>query len=822
MRQMRRARRLYLPALLSSVALCATGAAAQTGSYLEQLVSGSASIAPLRSIDISAPAERRYALVIGNSDYAAIPDLPNASSDADLVAEFLRAEDYIVEHHTDLTKRGFEDALRRVLFDVDSDTNVVVFFAGHGFQIGSENYLVPVDADLDTAYDIPFETVSLGSLVSIVGARARLQVVILDSCRDNPFVGREQLTAVGSDLRETRTGFASLAAPLNSMLVYSTAPGALAFDGEGSNSPFTTALINEVTQTPDAEVGEVFESVRRAVYNATDGRQIPWDSSTLIEPASLGGSGGALAMPLEMASLGTGITRGLARIVPTEQAQVIQADLADASATINADFVPEVEIGPPLRNALDLAPTDSIQITAHPETGRLMLPGEDGRMRDVLGDSLTAAQIDELVLVNQSVQVPALSLEHGILTDRFSLETPTGPTEINLHLTPTSCDFHAGDHLDPDGMGVTRYPNELEPEAAFDACAAAVEDAPEIGRYHYQLGRAFLALRDTEAAEAAFTTARDLGHARAWYALGLVAQERARNEGRMPDGAAPEDVLQFFARGVDAGDPYAFYSLGRQLMRFGGTTTREVEGYDLVMRSLEVGHTFAMNDLASFYLDTDNSYYDGERGLRYLHESASRGDIYGFNSLGIAHYRGRAGLEVDDLTAYELFQRASAEGHPTAPFNIARMYREGRAPDGQDYNRAIEWFEVALSRGHARSGTAAAVLILTEGASNYDAFDGAAFAALSATLSANRHTQSAAELLAQLPEEVLNGAAQRLMANLGVEIAVDGAYGPATQEAFAALLAEHSAGAPAEDAEARLRQIATLSWRANPFRVDLY
>ncbi|MBT8474292.1 MAG: caspase family protein, partial [Alphaproteobacteria bacterium] len=109
------------------------------------------------------------------SDYAAIPDLPNALSDADVMARFLRSQGYDVRHHEDITKRGFEDVLRRALFDVDKDTEVVVFFAGHGFQIGSENYLVPVDADLDTVYDVPFEAVSLGSLVGIIGARARLQ-----------------------------------------------------------------------------------------------------------------------------------------------------------------------------------------------------------------------------------------------------------------------------------------------------------------------------------------------------------------------------------------------------------------------------------------------------------------------------------------------------------------------------------------------------------------------------------------------------------------------------------------------------------------------
>ncbi|MEL6532511.1 MAG: caspase family protein [Pseudomonadota bacterium] len=812
--------------LLGTVALAAAALApaahAQSSSYLEQLVSGSGSIAPLRSIDIETPAERRYALVIGNSGYSAIPALPNATADADAMAAFLRGQDYIVEHHSDLTKRGFEDALRRILFDVDQDTNVVIFYAGHGFQIGSENYLVPVDADLDSVYDIPFETVSLSSLVAITGARARLQLVILDSCRDNPFVGREQLTALGSDLRETRTGFASLSAPLNSMLVYSTAPGALAFDGEGDHSPFTAALLNEVAVAPNAEVGDIFEGVRRAVYTATNGRQVPWDSSTLIEPTSLG-TGGPWAQPLQLASLGTGVTRGLARIAPTQEVTEVEMPLSELhAAVVDAEFVPEVEIGPALRNALDLSPVDTIEITAHPETGRLMLPGEDGRARDVLGRSLSADEVDRLILVNQSVQVPALSLSTGVLSDAFTLETPSGATSIGLRLTPNPCDFQAGDHLDPDGMGITRYPNELEPERAFEACAAAVETSPETGRFHYQLGRAMLALRDLDGAEAAFDQARELGHARAWYALGLVAQDRARSAGRMPDGAAPEDVLQFYARGVDAGDPYAFYSLGRQLMRFGGTTTREVEGYDLVLRSLEVGHTFAMNDLASFYLDTDNSYFDGERGLRYLRESASRGDIYGYNSLGIAHYRGRAGLEVDDATAYELFNRASADGHPTAPFNIARMYRDGRAPGGADFNRAVDWFAQGLERGHARSGVAAAEVIFSQALSDYDAYDGAVFAARAATLGSNRHTETAAGYLAQLPDDILNGAVQRMIEDLGGPALLDGAFGTETQAAMQAQIDRFGGGTPASDARGRALQMAEITWRANPFRVDLY
>ena len=810
-----------IAALLGTAACLAGGATAQTGSYLDQLVSGSASFAPLRSIDTSTRAEKRYAVVIGNSDYGAIPDLPNARADAEVVAEFLRSQDYLVNLHQDITKRGFEDVLRRILFDVDKDTEVVIFFAGHGFQIGAENYLVPVDADLDTVYDIPFEAVSLGSLLSIVGARARLQVVILDSCRDNPFAGRTALADLGANLRETKTGFSSVAAPLNSMLVYSTAPGALAYDGEGENSPFTAALVTEASARPDDEIQDVFEDVRRAVYAETQGRQVPWDSSTLIEPASFG-IGAALSRPLPVSSFGTGQSRGLARIADTAPEDLVSASDVTVSAVIEADFQPEIEIGPALLNALDLAPTDRVKIIKNPETGRLVLPQEDGRRQEVGGRDLGPAEIDRLLLVDTSVQTPALALENGHIGDSLTLQVDGTERTVALELRPDGCDFHAGDHLDPDGMGITRYPNEIEPATALAACEAATEASPEVGRFHFQKGRALLALRDLDAAEAAFEEARDLGHARAWYSLGTVALERARQEDRVIDGAAPEDVLELYARGVDAGDPYAFYALGRQLMRFGGTDAIEVEGYDLVMRSLEVGHTFAMNDLASFYLDTDSEYFDGERGLRYLRESASRGDIYGYNSLGIAHYRGRAGLDVDDAEAYDLFNRAAAEGHPTAPFNIGRMYRDGRAPGGADAGRAVEWFAEGLSRGDTRAAVSAALLIGRERPGDYDLFDAAVFAAKGATLRGNRYTADAEELLDFLSESDLDGAAQKLINELGGSLAVDGAFGASSQSALEEILAAHGGGTAATDPRERLLQLARISWSTNPYRVDLF
>ena len=806
--------------LLLTTCLAAGDALAQNARELDRLLAGLDGLPVSRGIDLDTRAAKRQAVVIGNSDYTAIPDLPNARADARVMSEFLKEQGYDVHTHLDLTKRGFEDVLRRILFDADKDTEVVVFFAGHGFQIGSENYLVPVDADLDSVYDVPFEAVSLGSLVGIVGARARLQVVILDSCRENPFAGATVLTRIGNELREVRTGFSSQAAPLNSMLIFSTSPGAVAFDGEGENSPFTAAFIEEVSEEPDALVKEVFEGVRRLVFEKTNGRQVPWDSSTLIEPASFG-LGTALSRPIRVSSVGQGVQRGLARIVPPGAAEGAQP-VAETRTVVEADFVPEVPIGFVLRDALDLTPADRVTVVAQPRTGRLVLTDESGFQRNVLGDTLTSAEVDRLLLVNTSVQVPAASLEDGILRDEIGLSVNGTEARVQLELRPNSCDFEAGDHLDPDGMGLTRYANEIRPEIARAACRAAVEAEPENGRFHYQLGRALVALRRTDEAKAAFGRARDRGHTRAWHALGNAILNEAREAGGASNPKASEEVLQLYAQGVDRGDPYAFYSLGRQFMRFGGSDAIEIEGYDLMMRALEVGHTFAMNELGYFYLAEDGEYHDPERGLRYLRESASRNDIYGFNNMGLVYLDGLGGTPVDDAAAFEMFGKAAEGGHPNAPFNLGRMYRDGRAPEGRDRVRAVEWFAEGLERGDAFAGGSAAHLISTQGVTGYDLFDAAVFAAKAAALVNQGAARPARELLASFDGRALAGGAQQLIRELGGEVEVDGAFGAGSRAAYDAVLAQHGGGTAETDPVDRIVQLASLVWKTSEFRVDLY
>ncbi len=774
---------------------------------------------PFWHLDADAPALTRYAVVIGNSDYVTAPDLRNARSDARLVADFLADRGYEVFEYTDLGKLGFEQMLRRVLVEVDGDSEVVFYYAGHGVQIAGGNYLIPVDADLGDAYDVPFQAVSLSSVVNIIGARARRQMVILDSCRDNPFGDTLVVSDLGSGLVETRDGFNALTAPINSLLAFSTSPGKVAYDGDGANSPFTEALVNAASQAPDAPVGQIFEQVRRAVYSGTEGQQVPWESSTLVEPVSFnGGLGDAVASG---SAAGAGGTRGLSLVAAATAAEA-PADAGADAVHLGAPLESEVLIGPGLRAALGIPDAAEVTFTGRPEHGRLGLRRADGGRDDAMRVALDGAGLDGLTFVSDMVQVPAETAPEPALGDAFSVAVDGVEHRVQLTLEADPCDAEAGDHLDPEGVGLTRYPNEITPDAALAACLAAVSASPENGRFHYQLGRAHLALRQFDAARADFEAARSLGHTRAWVALGNLVANDALIAGGGANEPAPAEAIALYREGVERGDPYAYHALGKQLLRHGTTEAAKREGFELLSRALELGHTFSMNELGYYFLDPETPYSDPARGLRYLQESAGRGDIYGYNNLGIVYRDGLAGVTADPQAAFEWFRRASEGGHPYAPGNIGRMWNSGALGTENQFGRAVEWYDIGLERGDGWAGANAAWIIANRDVPGLGPRDAALRAAKAASLRGADSAARGRELLADLPDSAIDSAAQMLVNALGGAVAVDGDFGPGSQAEMARVLAARGETITATVPAERLIALAAVYWRQGVFRVDLY
>lgn len=774
---------------------------------------------PLWRLEVEGPSLKRYAVVIGNGDYVTAPDLRNANADARLVADFLAERGYEVFEYTDLGKLGFEQMLRRILAEVDGDSEVVFYYAGHGVQIAGGNYLIPVDADLTDAYDVPFQAVSLTSVVNIIGARARRQMVILDSCRDNPFGATLVVSDLSGGLVETRDGFNALTAPINSLLAFSTSPGKVAYDGDGANSPFTEALVAEASGAPDAPVGQIFEQVRRVVYAGTDGQQMPWESSTLVEPVSF--SGELSDAGVTGAASGTGSTRGLSLVATAQAAEVPTAN-GTASVQLDAPLEAEVLIGPSLRAALDITDGADVTFTGRPAHGRLGLRSADGGRDDALRVALDGAGLDGLTFVNDMVQMPADTAPEPVLDDAFSVAVDGIEHRVQVTLKADPCDAAAGDHLDPEGVGLTRYPNEIAPEAALAACEAAVVASPENGRFHYQLGRAHLALRQFDAARADFETARELGHTRAWMALGSLVANEALIAGGAANEPAPAEAIGLYREGVDRGDPYAYHALGKQLLRFGTTEAARTEGFELLSRALELGHTFSMNELGYYFLDPETPYSDPARGLRYLQESAGRGDIYGYNNLGIVYRDGLAGVTADPQAAQDWFRQAAEGGHPYAPGNLGRMWNSGALGSADQYAQAVEWYDIGLERGDGWSGANAAWIILNRDVPGLGPRDAALRAAKAASLRGADSAAQGREVIADLPDNAVNAAAQMLVNALGGSLAVDGDFGPGSQAEMERVLAAHDASITASTPAERLTALAAAYWRQGMFRVDLY
>jgi uncharacterized caspase-like protein len=222
-----------------------------------------------------AMAENRIALVIGNSNYTTVAALPNPANDAKAMATFLTSAGFEVVQAPDLTQSDLRRTIgnfARSAAAKGPDTVVLVFYAGHGLQVDGENFLVPVDAQIEREADVPLQAMRLADVMNALSTiRSKSTVVILDACRNNPF----------STINKTGgRGLAIVDAPNGSLVSYSTAPGTEALDGDGRNSPFTAAL-TKIGHEPGLPIEQLLKRVRLDVSNATASQQFPWESSSL-------------------------------------------------------------------------------------------------------------------------------------------------------------------------------------------------------------------------------------------------------------------------------------------------------------------------------------------------------------------------------------------------------------------------------------------------------------------------------------------------------------------------------------------------------------
>ena len=214
----------------------------------------------------------RTALVIGNSDYSSAP-LKNPANDAKAMASSLRDLGFDVAEHTNLTRVEMQKAIRKFGNKLKKGGVGLFFFAGHGIQIKGKNYLIPIKTNIQEADEVMYGSIDASLVLSkMESAGNDFNIVIMDACRNNPF------PAIS---RSVEQGLATMQGPKGSIIAYATAPGSTAADGTGKNGLYTSHFLKAMKE-PGLSIEEVFKKVRKTVVEETDGKQVPWEHSSLI------------------------------------------------------------------------------------------------------------------------------------------------------------------------------------------------------------------------------------------------------------------------------------------------------------------------------------------------------------------------------------------------------------------------------------------------------------------------------------------------------------------------------------------------------------
>ena len=217
---------------------------------------------------------RRVALVIGNSGYSKISGLFNAKRDAEAVGRALQKIGFSdVSFEFDLGRNAFIAALRKFESKAEKADWAVIYFAGHGAELNGLNYLIPVDATLGTDRDLIDEAIALDRVLASVESAKKFRLIILDACRDNPFLIQMRRTVAS---RSVTRGLARIEPSQSGTLVaYAAKHGQVALDGDSANSPFVVSLLKHLP-TAKLEVNKLFRIVRDEVLAETNGRQEPF------------------------------------------------------------------------------------------------------------------------------------------------------------------------------------------------------------------------------------------------------------------------------------------------------------------------------------------------------------------------------------------------------------------------------------------------------------------------------------------------------------------------------------------------------------------
>jgi hypothetical protein len=626
----------------------------------------------------AALAESRVALVIGNSNYAHVANLPNPRNDAQDLSQVLVRVGFEVTTATDLSY----DSMRRTLRDFAAKASgadmALVFFAGHGMEVNKHNYLIPTDARLKTDRDIEYEAVPLDLVINAVSGARHLGLVMLDACRNNPFAASMKNA---SPTRSIGRGLARVEPSAGTLVSYAAKEGTVADDGDARNSPYTTALLAHLEQ-PGLEINFLFRRVRDSVFETTNGKQEPFTYGSL----------------------------------PGKQIYLKGPQAPDAKVAHN---VP----GPPAGVDRDSLFWSSVKDSNDP----VMFEAYLDKFPDGLYAAIAVARLKQL---SKLADPPANSPANSPADPPD--EPPAAPPEKPADETAaanrvTRCDELAARRDDPAntlGVGVTSVQLNNHLAMAITMCRRAVADDPGNARLKYQLARALSESDQAGEAYELFLEAAEAGHAAAMRGVGIMY---FRGHGVAEDHA---EAMRWFRKSLDAGYAGAAISIGVLYHGGYGVPRDEVEAVRWYREAANGGNTTGMWRLGLMYRDGNGVHQDRNEAIRWIRKAAEAGDEWAMKSLGDLHSRGPEskrdydeaarwyrlaaergygrgmtelavaylrghGVQRDSFAALKWFRAAAEKKEPRAMTNIAMLYHHGHGAVSRDLAEALTWYRKA-------------------------------------------------------------------------------------------------------------------------------
>ncbi len=662
------------------------------------------------------PRQKRVALVIGNAQYGSLPKLKNPANDMREVANTLRAAQFEVFEGQDLTRIDFEELLKSFLRSVENADVSLVYYSGHGIQIAGKNYLVPVDARLATPYDVEIESVNVDNIYGYLRENSKMQLIFLDACRDNPFRAEQYWIA---DRLEKAPKIAGLAAPTNlgtpsrrgigmgSLFAFSTEPDKVAYDGTGELSHYTQAFVKRAL-IPNTEVRQMLTQVRRDVITSTDGRQVPWENSSLLTdffmvrlpsaPVSqpihratvLAGTPGPLDVPAPVSPAGSPLTITFDTMPQKGRLLLAGQPIGPARALKVADLArlayDPAEAPPGHVELLTYTVTDAWKQAAQGAVA--VAVGDGGLVARSSGAAAPAARAPRhpeahayltglarltprppVGVGGASLDLPAARLEQaGALSVTFTAVPPTGA------LYAQGKRIEAGTALPLAELAGLSYEPKIGTEDSAFVARLALDTGDRTTEARLAISPA-LHPCDSETAEP--------------FDLQGVARK-----GRLPNEINAPAALRACTQAVERFPTVARfrYQLGRAKF-----AARDIEGgWRETETAAAMGHTRALYQLGYLHRLGIGRPAAPEKAVEYFRQGAERGDPYGIYDYGKAQFYGR-GTAKDVSGGLRMMLRAADMGHTYAMNELGYIFLEGIEVQ-KDTERGLRFYRAGAAR----------------------------------------------------------------------------------------------------------------------------